>query len=403
MSAPLDGIRILDFTQGWAGPHASRLLADYGAEVINVEYIKRLDMMRGALLDNQAYNNHARVWHLNRNKHSITLDLHRPLDRSIFSDLLEIADVFLENSRPGVVARLGFCYEQVKMINPSIVMVSMSAFGQTGPEAAHAGYGGSIEAISGIQSLTAYDANCMPNRIKELDVTNGIMGAAAVLTGLIHRQVTGQGQWIDLSQAEAASHCLIGEHLLAHATNAEVNLPIGNRNPNCAPQGCYRCKGEDRWLAITIDTENQWQSLCLAIDHPEWLTDPRFTTSEARQLHHDILDSLIEAWTIQQDHKVAMHYLQSNGIPAGAVLDLLELCQDPHLSAREYFQHFRDGDNDPAYPGFPIRLSKGGGSLRHKGPQLGEYNRIIIHDLLGRTDSSVPTIKSDEIGTFYDS
>jgi crotonobetainyl-CoA:carnitine CoA-transferase CaiB-like acyl-CoA transferase len=402
MTSPLTGIRILDFSQGWAGPHTSRLLADFGADVISVEYTKRLDMMRGGRVENHAYNRHSRFWHLGRNKYSVTLDLQNPQDRSIFEDLLQVADVFLENSRSGVVDRLGFGYETVKQINPSIIMVSMSAFGQTGPEAANAGYGGSIEAISGIQSLTAYDGETLPNRIKELDVTNGIMGACAVLTALLQRQVTGQGEWIDLSQTEAASHCLIGEHLLAYAANGTVDWPKGNRHPYYAPQGCYRCLGEDRWLAITVQSETEWWAFCHALEHPDWIEDKRFVNRQDRQSHHEALDRLIEAWTSQQDHIAAMNYLQQHGIAAGAVLDLLELCQDPHLAAREYFQRWVDRDGEWKYPGFPIQMSGGGGNIRHRGPDLGEHNQAIIHGLLGRTDYSISPIDPEQIGTFFD-
>lgn len=331
----------------------------------------------------------------------MTLDLQDRQDKEIFQELVKVADVVISNSRPGVLKRLGFDYEILKGLNPGIILVSMSAFGQTGPESDYVGYGGTIEALGGIQSLTAYEPEGKPKRIKEMDVTNGIMGACAVLTALIDRQITGQGKWIDLSQTEAATHGLIGEHLMEYAINGNSSLPVGNRDATDAIQGCYRCKGEDKWVVMSISSESEWSAFCELTGHPEWTEDPRFANQEERRKNHDEIDKLIEKWTGQYTHIEAMHLLQSAGLAGGAVLNVADICQDPHLQQREYFQKPKSGGEVPL-AGFPFQLSKGGGSLDKPAPDLGADNRDVICDLLGRPESEVKPISSTEIGTGYD-
>ncbi|MDY7012194.1 MAG: CoA transferase, partial [Cyanobacteriota bacterium] len=273
LNQPLNGIRIVDLTHDWAGPHATRLMADYGAEVIKIEYPQRLDGMRGAYLERK--NKHPRWWQMNRNKASITLDLHVPEQVEALKELIRRSDVVVDNSRPGVMERWGLGYDTLKALRPEIIMVAMSAFGATGPESHYAGYGGCIEALSGLQILTAYERGGDALRVREMDVTNGIMGACAIVTALIHRQRTGEGQWIDLSQREACTW-LMGEHLLEYTLNGTQTLPLGNRHPVYAPQGCYRCQGDDRWLVLTVRSEAEWETFCQVLEHPEWLSDDRF-------------------------------------------------------------------------------------------------------------------------------
>jgi crotonobetainyl-CoA:carnitine CoA-transferase CaiB-like acyl-CoA transferase len=397
---PLGGIRIIDLTHDWAGPHATRLLADLGAEVIKVEYCRRLDAMRGGRKENQAYNHHPRWHHINRNKRSITLDLRKPRDLQIFKDLVGKADVVVENSRVGVLKRLGAGYEALQDLRPDLIFLSMSAFGQTGPDALNAGYGGTIEAAAGIQSLTAYDAASKPMRIKEMDVTNGILGACALLTALVHRQRTGRGQWIDLSEQEAALTGLVGELLLEHTVNGTRLEPMGNRHARYAPHGCYRCRGEDQWVTIAVRSQTEWQRLC-AVIAPELETDARFITEANRGKNQVALDGIIENWTKGKTHIEAMHELQTAGIAAGAVLSADELHRDPHLLARGYFQETQDGSGR-LYPGMPFRLSGGGGVVWRRGPDLGEDNEFVSCKILRRNKDEIDFPQETTIGTAFD-
>ena len=398
---PLKGIRILDLTHYWAGPTATRIMADLGAEVIKVENVRRLCVLRGAKKEDKAYNRHPRWYQVNRNKLSITLDLKSEQDRSTFKALAKISDVVVENFRGGVLGNLGFGFEKLRQLRSDVIMVSMPAFGGYAPYHTYAGVGASIEALSGVQSLTAYTDNGKRFRIKEMDVICGVMGACAIITALIHRHRTGQGQYVDLSQMEAGTHALIGDHLLQYATIGTQERPLGNRHHWFAPQGCYRCSGTDKWVAITVRTDEEWWSLCEVSRHPEWKTDTRFLTREDRMENHDDLDRLIEGWTKDLDHYHVMHALQQAGVPAAAVLDIEELVHDPHLKERDYFMTSEDGTNT-LFPGVPYRLSDGEIRIGWRGPDLGQHNLYVLSELLGRHPDDVLPVNEEDIGTGFD-
>jgi crotonobetainyl-CoA:carnitine CoA-transferase CaiB-like acyl-CoA transferase len=235
-----------------------------------------------------------------------------------------------------------------------------------------------------------------------MDVTAGVLGACAVMTGLLHRQRTGEGQYIDVSQLEVATHGTIGEHLLEYSMNGNVRLPLGNRHWKFAPQGCYRCKGDDKWLTLTIRSEDEWRSFCRVAGNAEWKSDPRFATNWDRIEHHEELDRLIEEWTVFQDQYEALSALQRAGIPAGAVLSPADLSGNPHLKERHYFMTAEDG-TEKIFMGMPFRLSRGNGRIRWRGPDLGKHNRYVICDLLGRHEKDIQQINEDQIGTAFDS
>jgi len=398
---PLAGIRIIDLSHSWAAPHCARILGDYGAEVIKVEYPRRLCLIRGTRTDDKIYDRHPGWLQVNRNKLSITLDLSIEQDSQILRELVEISDVFIENSRPGVLEKLGFGYQNLVKIKPDLIVLSMSAFGSSGPFASYAGYGAVFEAVGGIQSLTAYEPDGKPMRVREMDVTNGLAGVCAVLTALMHRQKTGQGQFIDLSQLETSIHASIGEHLLERVVNRRQTQPRGNRHRKYAPQGCYRCKGDDRWVAITVRSEEEWRRFCEVLGHPEWTADPRFTTREQRHKNHDQLDLLIEGWTAAIGHYDAMHTLQAAGIASAAVLNTAEIHNDPHLKQRAYFTNDAQGTGK-FFMGVPFKLSTAVGRVRRAGPGLGQHNEYVFCKLLGRSKNTVTPITEDQIGTAFD-
>lgn len=297
--------------------------------------------------------------------------------------------------------RLGFGYKDLVDLRGDLVVLSMTAFGETGPYASYVGYGAIFEALGGIQSLSAYEKNAKPARVKEMDTLNGVMGACAVMTALLYRQRTGKGQHIDLSQLEAATHATIGEYLLEFAMNGSLPSPQGNRHRYFAPQGCYRCKGEDKWVAITIRSDHEWRKFCEALGHEEWCEDPRFATREARRENHDELDRLIEAWTLSRDHLEAMNDLQRGDVLAGAVLDVEELSNDVHLRERGYFIPPEKGLPRP-FMGPPFRMKEESGKVHWPGPDLGQHNRDVLCGMLGRSQDEVKPIREEEIGTAFD-
>ncbi len=397
----LQGIRIIDLSHSWAGPHCSRIFADFGAEVIKVEYVRRLCLLRGGRKDEKAYDKHVAWCQVNRNKYSVTLDLKNDKDHELLSDLIRSSDVLIENSRTGVMAGLGFSYEDVRQLKNDIIMLSMSAFGHTGPYASCSGYGAVMEGIGGIQSLTAYENSGKPLRIKELDITNGVAGACAVMNALFYRSRTGKGQHIDLSQLEAATHSLIGEHLLEFAMNGSCSLPTGNRHWKYAPRGCYPCKGSDKWLTITVRNQDEWQRFCEATGKMEWLTDKRFSNLESRRQNHDDLDMEITEWTKNKSPSGAMRILQAYDIAAAAVLDMEELVANSHLKKRGYFASVEDGE-EKKIMGFPFSFSDSPGKVRWSGPELGFHNQFVTEKILGRPTEEAPSFSEDEVGTAFD-
>jgi crotonobetainyl-CoA:carnitine CoA-transferase CaiB-like acyl-CoA transferase len=377
------------------------MLADVGAEVIKIEYPRRMDGMRGGRKENQAYNHHPRWKQINRNKLSITLDLHCEKDRETVKGLIALSQVIIESSRPGVMAKFGLDFGTLRAVKPDLIYVSMSAFGQSGSDALFGGYGGSLEALSGIQVLTNYlDGEQPPIRIREIDVSNGVMGACAIMTALVRRQHTGEAQYVDLSQLEAMTSGLFGEHLLSFLVTGRQRPPHGNRDPDHAPQGCYPCKGENQWVTIAVSTDGQWNTLCSLSYNPEAASDPRFRDDSGRQRWHDEIDRMIADWTRQHEPMDVVHMLQQHGIAAGPVLSAAQIVQDEHVRARAFITAADDGSGE--YPGSPFLFSEVRPSVRASGPALGADNERILCGLMGKSKEEVAYPSDEEIGTAFD-
>lgn len=390
---PLAGLRVLDFTHDWAGPHAARVLGDYGAEVLKIEYPGRLDGMRGAYLDK--INAHTRLKQLHRNKRSLTLDLKRPDHLALCEALVRESDVVIDNARAGVMDGLGLGYERLRALKPDIIMVSMSAFGATGPYRSYAGYGGTLEAISGAQSLTGYRDGETPYRVREMDVINGIFGVSATLAALLERAGSGEGQHIDLSENETSIWTLSA--LVAEQSQQDAPLGVlGNRHPHYAPQGCYPCAGEDQWLTLCIRNDAEWARLAdwlgAAAARPEW------QTVEGRRRDADTIDALIADRTRPADKRSLMVELQARGLAATPVMTSLDLLADPHLGARGWWldvEGYR-------LPGFPFHLQHGGAAVQSLGPDLGAHNPEFFGRLHPQGPAAAPALGRDSLGTAYE-
>ena len=382
---PLQGVRVLDLTHIWAGPRAIKLLADMGAEVIKVEYQGQPEP--GAIQGNEAVEGLRRrggsFEQLHRNKYGITLDLKHPAGVRAFKDLARISDVVADNFSKGVLDRLGVGFADLQEVNSEIIMLSMPIFGQTGPESHYIGVGVMMEQMSGQLSLTGYPGGMpMKSGANHGDPTNGVHAAAAILTALVYRARTGRGQFIDFSHLESAVP-LVGEAILDFTMNGRVQEPHGNEDRVMAPHGCYRCLGEDRWVVIAVEEEDQWRALCRVIGHPELASDPRFQDNLSRYEHRHALTLCIEEWTQQHDHYQAMHLLQEAGVPAGAVLDTREVFHDPHLHARDYFYTLEHPDIGVyEYMGVVPKLSKTPGSIRRPAPLLGQHQDYVLRHQL---------------------
>ncbi|NKF21405.1 CaiB/BaiF CoA transferase family protein [Solimonas marina] len=389
---PLTDLRVIDMTHDWSGPHAARLMADYGAEVIKIEYPQRLDTMRGgypARIDT-----HPRFWQLHRGKRSLTLDLKLDAHRDVLDQLIRDADIVIENARPGVYAALGYGHDRLRTLKPDIVLLSMPAFGSSGPYAQYCGYGGTLEALGGVQTLTAYDNAHLPNRVREVDAINGMFGAAAALLGLLQCERTGHSQAIELSQFETTSW-LVGPLFAAAARDGRDPAPIGNRDARYAPQGCYAAGGDDRWLVLSARDDAEWRALAHLVGGAALADDPRYADLAGRQQHHDALDALITVWSRTQEVEAAVERLQAAGVTAALVATAADLVADPQLAARAWWQTV-DGLR---LPGVPFRIDGVAPAIRHRGPALGADNAALFAATGHHGDE--PDLRPERLGTSY--
>jgi len=417
MKLPLEGIRVLDHGMIWAGPWLGKLLADFGAEVIKVESIQIFDMSRGPIVGipgvsiypgkdpgERSYNRRAVFHYWNQNKYGITLDLSRPHGVEIYKRLVKISDVVTENFPPSVMKKFGLDYPALREVKPDIIMLSMPGYGATGPEKDYRAFGVSQEQMCGIAALTGYseEAGPMKSGMDYGDPTAGSIAAGLVIAALHYRRRTGKGQWIDVSQSEATS-LFIGEALMDYTMNRRIWQRMGNRHPSMAPHGCYRCRGgeqppDDRWVAIAVSSDEEWQNLCSAMGNPTWAKDERFATVIGRLENREELDRLIEGWTIQHDHYEVMHMLQRAGVPAGAVLDGKEIAEEPHLKERGFFQTGTHPEvGEVTHPGPIARLSKTPVTIRRLAPALGEHNEYVFRELLGMTTEEIAELEGEQI------
>ncbi len=377
----LKRVRIIDFTWVLAGPYATRILADFGAEVIKVQSLKTA---KGAESNLTGYFS---TW--NRNKRSITLDMSRPEARELILKLARISDVVIENFAPRVMANWGLTYEKWKEANPQIIMVSMSAMGQTGPWKDHVAFGPSLHALSGFTHLSSFDDD-QPLGMGYAygDHVIGLYGALAVLAALENRSRTGGGQYVDLSGYEALC-TLMGPAILGASLIHTSTRPQGNRSDyiNACPCGCYPCRGADRWCVISVSTEDEWQAFCKVIGRPDLLNDEHCRTLSGRVSEVEQLDELIGRWTGSRTPEEVVSLLQEAGVPAGIVENAEDLTRDPHLLARQFFIPLTHPVLGRTLTDrSPIRFGEDEAINWKASPQLGEDNRYVFKELLGLTE-----------------
>ena len=388
----LRGIRVLDFTWIHAGPSATRILADQGAEVIKVESDQALAVVGGPASRTARGLGQRHNW--NAGKLSISLNMKTPEGVAIAKRLVAVSDVVAENFSGRVMPGWGMDYESIRRIKPDIIMLSMSGFGRTGPWKDRVSYGQTLQAVSGFTELTGFPDTdpCGPASAYS-DAVGGMAGAQAVLLALIHRARTGQGQWIDLSQFEALSSLLETLVLDLSANSSTVkDRRTGNRLPHGggAPHGAYRCRGEDRWVAIAVFTGEEWRAFVSAIGQPPWTDDERFATATSRLSHADALDSLVESWTVQHTAEEVMHLLQTAGVAAGVVQTGADLAEDPQLEARGFFRRVLDAQGVPRIvEGPPYKLSRTPGDVSRGAPEFGAHQTYVLREVLGMTDDEL--------------
>ena len=385
-NAPLGNVRIADFTWQIAGPTCTRYLGLMGAEVIRVESSRRPDPYRERTISHL----------INQNKKSITLNLSHPEAVSLAKHIASLSDVVIENFAPGVIERLGLGFEELAQENPDIIMVSSAGLGHTGPDFNQVAYGTLVQCFTGWSALQGY-----PGRAPEIggiwtDPMVGMLEVFLVNAALHRRWERGDGQYIDLSMAEATT-MLLPEAVLEYGMNGRVQEPKGNTHDSAAPHGNYPCLGDDQWIGIAVENDGQWRGLCETLGHPEWLEDARFETSLSRWRNWETLDELLGAATCKRDASQLAEALQKCGTPAAPSLSVTQLWDNPHLRARGFFRGFRNQEGTSyELPGAPWRFD---GELEGEmvaQPLRGEHNSYVFGELLGLSEPEIEKLVEEQ-------
>ncbi|MBM3683325.1 MAG: CoA transferase [Actinobacteria bacterium] len=401
---PLDGMRVADLSMMWAGPFATKLLAEMGADVLKIESPSAWDNIRTLIpfpADSEPWNASYYFNTYNRQKRSVTLDLAQDAGRDVFLRLLAHCDVLVENYRADVLDNLGIGYDVLRAANPQLVIVSMAGFGKTGEDRSLVGFGPVIEMMSGLTSLTGYGDDGIPYKcgVSYGDPVGGQMAAAAVVLGLMQRRRTGTGTVIDLAQRETGA-AMAGEAFVAASRHGTDQPQWGNRDPRLAPQGCYRCADQDltRWEGTATPpvpgTEEQWVVVAARTD-AEWRALARLVGRDdlagldlaTRQQRHDELDEVLAAWARQRTAADVVAEVRAAGATAGRVHDTVSVHDDPQLAARGHWStfphpHMPDGWRQPVAAWHRVGEDRG---LRARAPLFGEHTRTVLTELLGCT------------------
>ncbi|HOG45963.1 MAG TPA: CoA transferase [Anaerolineae bacterium] len=397
----LQGVRIADFSWVWAGPLATLLLSFLGAEVIKIESRKRIDQTRhGSITTGDDFPNYdaSPIFNnANLNKKGVTLDLKRPEGAELAKRIVAVSDVVLENMRPGAMDRLGLGYEDLVKVKPDIIMLSSSGFGSSGPYREYAGYAPIFAAFGGLAYLTGYEDG-EPNTMSGvMDLRVGTVSAFALLAALIHRQRTGEGQYIDLSSSECVS-ALIGAELMEYPMNKRSPFRCGNQDAIMAPHNCYRCQGDDKWISIAVASDKEWQALCGAMGNPAWAQDEAFGDVYSRWQNRARLDRHVAEWTMNHTHYELMALLQSAGVAAMPSFSAEEILSDPHVKARgmvSQIEHPVMGKKVVISP--PWKLSETPARIKKASPLLGEHNEEVFGSLLGMSRDEIKKLQDEEI------
>lgn len=396
---PLEGVRIIDLTMGWAGPTGARHLADLGAEIIKVEACQYPDWWRGTdlrpeFIAEQKYEKIPWFQLMNRNKKDVTLDLTNPDGVALLKRLVAGAHAVIENYSSEVLRNLKLDYSVLKAVRPGLVMISMPAFGSNNPWSPCRAYGSTLEQASGLPTVTGrpQDPPTM-NQTAYGDPVGGFNASAALITALLHQKRTGEGQNIDLSQVECMVS-LVAPYLIEQSATGKLSPRLGNHHPVYAPQNCFRCAGDDEWVAISVTDDAMWRALCGVLGREDLRDVDRHADQER-------LEAAITAWTSTRSPDDAMGALQAAGVAAGAVRSPFVLEQDPHLVARGFWHRVDrpfiglHWQSSPAFregPGsYPVRLVA---------PTLGEHNSEILCGMLGLSQDELARLAAaDVIGT----
>lgn len=386
----LQGVKILDFSWVLAGPLSTKLLGMHGATVIKVESTHHPDILRqlGPMAGNIKGVNRSGAFSVyNNDKLSIAVDLNKPKAMDVLRKLIAWCDIVVENFSPGNMEKRGLGWEELKKVNPDIIMLRVSLNGQTGPRARQPGFGGAFQSQVGFTELIGW-----PERepvLIPIAFTDQVVPwyvAIIALAALEYRDRTGKGLYVDIGQYESGLNFLIPA-ALDYTVNGRIWTRAGNRLPYACPHGVYRCQGDDRWVAIAVFSDSQWRAFTKTIGQLPWTTSPKFSTFLERKQNEDEMDRLIEMWTVNYTAEDVMRMMQNSGVPAGVVESNKDLYEDPQLSHRNHFIRLQHPEMGPcAYDSPSFRLSKTPAELKLPAPCLGEHTAYVCTEIMGMPD-----------------
>lgn len=400
---PLAGVRIADFCWMGVGACATRVLADFGAEVIRIEDRNRLDMPRrlpvykgevrayGEEDPNPDPNKGGIFNNYNRNKLGVTINMRTDAGRAFANRLIAASSVVTENFAPGVMERWGLTYDRLCELSPNVIFARMSGYGHSGPHAAYKSYGPVVQAVSGLSNISGLPGE-EPSGwgYSYMDNEAAFFNAAALLAAIYDRNNTGKGTEIDVSAIELGVN-LLGPLFLDVTVNGrktrERSFPTGNRleHPNAAPHGVYPCRGDDRWIAIAVFNDQEWTALKTVMGSPAWAEAAAFSSQRTRFERQDALDDAMAAWTKEHNRHALMLDLQKAGVPAAAVQNAEDTNEhDPQIAHRGlFFELDHPVIGEARFEGTPIKFSKTVQENWRSAPLLGEDTEYVCRDLLG--------------------
>ena len=400
---PFDGLRVIELSTGIGGPYLGRILAHHGAEVVKVESTRRLENIRSYVpsFDRSSpplTDMHPGLQEWHAGKLHLGLNLNDPEGLGVLQRLVAVSDVLLVNYSVGAVDRLGVGSEAMLAVNPNLIWVGMFGYGDSGPYRDYLAWGPQIEAMSGISHLTAVPGGIPSRGVFYPDYVAAFHGLLAMTAALLHRARTGRGQRIDLSMLEATVST-IGPVVLDQTANGRTRQPTGNRSPDAAPHGCYRCRGdsdEGEWCVIAVETEAQWQGLCAAMGQPSLAGDPRFRDLPSRLRDQDALDAIVGAWTRQRERYEVMDTLQRAGVPAGVVQTIEDLVRrDEHIRSRDYLMEQHHQRRGQVYgTGLAIRLGEPSQRARRSGVNIGHDNAYLLGEVVGLPQAELARLEA---------
>jgi formyl-CoA transferase len=395
-AGPLTGFRVLDISTMIAAPFSAALLGDMGAEIIKVELPGDGDTLRHVA---PMFANRSLYWSvLGRNKCSITLDLRVERGREVFLELVKRSDAIIENFRPGTLERWDLGYKTLEAVNPGIVLVRVSGYGQDGPYRDKAGFGTPAAAMGGLTYITGFpDRPPITVPIALADYLAGLFGAIGALAALLERERNGTaGQWVDVSLYESVFR-LLEAVVPAYGKNGAVRERNGNRTGQSSPIGSYRTR-DDRYMVLSVSTDRVWLRMTSAMGHPEWATDPRYVSNPERTRRPDEVDALVSDWFAAHTAEEAQQILDSAGVPVSPIYSIADIFADPQYAARNDII----APEDPEVGAVPMpavlpRFSRTPGGVRFVGPTLGEHNAAVYGGLLGLSEAEQTELRQSGV------